>query len=358
MRQWLSSSPSTTNSDSYYTIGLTGSTGLVGNAFRDELARSAVTVNDKPVRVVRLIRGSSVQEIQQDDKDQEDFTAQWNPHGTTADEILHPTAAQELDAIVHLSGENVATGLGPLGFLGLRPWTTAKKQEILDSRTITTAALRKVIAASTDKAKDFLVASGVGVYGADHFENSHNNDDVLPDESTDVSQTKGFLAEVSRQWEAASQLDEKSHHRIVNMRFGVVLSKNGGALEKLYPIFFLGGGGIVGSGQQYFPFISARDHARAMVHTLQTPSLTGPVNLCAPTPATNAQFTAAFGQCLHRPTLLPFPSFAVQTLFGEMGEEMLLGGVLARPTKLLESGFSFQHGTVKEALKSALEETI
>jgi NAD dependent epimerase/dehydratase family enzyme len=136
------------------------------------------------------------------------------------------------------------------------------------------------------------------------------------------------------------------------------MSKNGGALGKLYPIFFLGGGGIVGSGQQYFTFISARDAARALIHTIETPSLRGPVNVCAPVPCTNAAFTSAFGKVLGRPTILPLPGFAVSTLFGEMGDEMLLGGVRATPAKLVESGFQFLHPTIAEALQSAVDETI
>ena len=121
-------------------------------------------------------------------------------------------------------------------------------------------------------------------------------------------------------------------NRVVNMRFGVVMSTKGGALAKLYPIFFLGGGGNVGSGRQYFSFISARDHARAIVHTLETPSLEGPVNFCAPEPCTNAEFTKALGSVMNRPTILPFPGFAVSLLFGEMGEEMLLGAFPTDPT--------------------------
>merc|ERR1712032_834984 len=119
-----------------------------------------------------------------------------------------------------------------------------------------------------------------------------------------------------------------------NLRISPILSKNGGMLGKLYPIFLLGGGGIVGSGEQYLSFVSARDAARIVVHVLETPSLSGPVNACAPNPCTNAEFTAALGKLIRRPTFLPLPSFAVSLLFGEMGEEMLLGGVRAVPEKL------------------------
>lgn len=115
---------------------------------------------------------------------------------------------------------------------------------------------------------------------------------------------------------------------------------------------------VAGSGNQYFSFISARDAARAIVHVIENPKLSGPVNLVAPTTATNAQFTSALGQILSRPTIIPLPAFAVKLLFGEMGEEMLLGGVKATPKKLLESGFEFQHETIDDALNSAMKETI
>lgn len=335
----------------YYTIGITGSGGLVGTALRDELSRWD-SVNGKPVRVVCLSRGSAVEDKELQDAAKE-IKLTWNPNGSSADDILSPKVASEMDAIVHLAGENIATGTGPLGFLGLRPWTPEKKAEILNSRIAPTKALASVVA-SSKKPTTFLTASGCGVYG-DNF----IGDALEPvDETMDISNTKGFLADVSRAWEAATEAATKGKNRVVNMRFGVVLSKNGGALGKLYPIFFLGGGGNVGSGQQYFTYISARDIARAIVHTLESPSLKGPVNFVAPNPCTNAEFTKALGGAMGRPTLLPFPAFAVSLLFGEMGEETLLGGVRCIPSKLLKSGFEFQHPTVDAAVKSALEESI
>lgn len=338
----------------FYTIAITGANGLVGTALRNELSQRG-TLKGKPIRVVQLQRDSKTAETTlNDDKD---TMVPWNPKATSANDVLHPNVVKQLDAIVHLAGENVATGLGPLGFLGLRPWTNEKKTEILDSRVGPTRALAQVcksVSKNNNNKLDFLVASGVGVYGDDFI--GDNKEAV--DETANTMTTKGFLADVSRAWEGATK-EAKSNARVVNMRFGVVLSKKGGALAKLFPIFFLGGGGTVGfSGQQYFSFISARDIARAIVHSLETPSLTGPVNVCAPNPCTNAEFTKAFGQALNRPTILPFPGFAVDFLFGEMGQEMLLGGVRCLPTKLEKSGFKFLHPTVDEALQSALEESI
>lgn len=341
----------------YYTVGITGASGLIGTAFQNELAQAG-SVNGKPVRVITFQRGSAAEAVDEDSLSDEAFSGTksvtWNPSGGDGG-VVDTAVVQKLDALVHLSGENISTGQGLLAPLGIRPWTDSKKQEILDSRTITTSALAQAIAASGNQKCDFLVASGVGVYGSDYV-----GDDAPPSatESADVSSTAGFLADVSRAWEAESVPAQKAGNRVVQLRNGVVLSTKGGAMAKLYPIFFLGGGGVVGSGDQYFPYVSNRDMARAMVHVLETPSLKGPVNMCAPEPATNADFTAAMGSVLKRPTLLPFPGFAVSLLFGEMGEEILLGGTRAAPKKLLDSGFQFQHPTVEDAVRSAVEEDI
>ncbi|CAB9500008.1 Epimerase family protein SDR39U1 [Seminavis robusta] len=339
------------SSEQHYTIGLTGSGGLVGKAVLNEI-RQRETLQGKPIRVICLVRGDKAEAPTGGD------TLVWNPTGAAADDVLHPQAVAEMDAIVHLSGENVSTGLGPLGFLGIRPWTDQKKAEIVNSRVETTTALSKAVAAAADnknKPKTFLVASGVGVYGDKFIGDSLE----AADESANVDGVDGFLAHVSREWEGATEEAVKSgKHRVVNMRFGVVMSKKGGALQKLYPVFLLGGGGRIGGGQQYFSFISARDIARAILHTLETPSLEGPVNFCAPHPCTNLEFTKALGSVLRRPTILPFPGFAVNLLFGEMGEEMLLGGVRVVPSKLLDSGFEFLHPTINSALQSAMDEDI
>lgn len=346
----MSSGDGESSSSKYFTVGLTGSNGLVGTALRDEMTRIG-TIDGKSIRCVSLKRGSQAEQKSLEDAP---FTSLvWNPKGANAEDVIYPSALKEMDAIIHLSGENISTGLsGPLAPLGIRPWTDAKKKEIIDSRVITTSALSKSIAESGKK-MSFLVAGGVGAYGSHFMEGAQ-----AADESTDTSKSEGFLADVSRQWEHASKEAEESGARVVKMRNGVVLSTMGGAMAKLYPIFLIGGGGIVGSGKQYFPFISARDMARAMVHVLKTTSLEGPVNMCAPGGCTNAEFTAAMGKVLRRPTILPLPSFAVSLLFGEMGEEILLGGTRADPKKLLESGFEFSHPTIVQAVHSAVDESI
>jgi len=350
------------SSSKYYTVGITGSTGLIGTEFQNELRRTN-NVNGKPVRIITFQRGTVAESIDSESLDDAVFTSAvtksvtWNPNGDLysfsddADSnisVIDATVIQKLDALVHLSGENISTGEGVLAPLGIRPWTETKKQEILDSRTKTTSALAAALKASGNKKCDFLVASGIGVYG-------DNAAATQPaDEATDISTTTGFLAEVSRQWEAASAPAAQAGNRVCQLRNGVVLATEGGALAKLYPIFFVGGGGIVGDGTQYFPFVSNRDMARAMVHVLNTPQLQGPININAPTTATNAEFTQAMGTVMGRPTLIPFPAFAVSLLFGEMGEEVLLGGTQATPKKLLESGFTFQDPSVEDAVRTAI----
>jgi uncharacterized protein (TIGR01777 family) len=342
---------SSSSSSKYYTIGITGANGLIGTALRDELSKKGTWKDGKEIRTVLLTRGSQAESKELEDASSTSLI--WNPNGSSPTDVIDPTALEEMDVVIHLSGENISTGLsGPLAPLGIRPWTDAKKTEILDSRTVTTTALAKAIA-NTKKKVDFVAASGVGAYGNHYMEGT-----PAADESCDISNSEGFLSEVSRQWEGSTAEASKNGGRIAILRNGVVLSTQGGAMGKLYPIFFLGGGGIVGSGKQYFPYISARDMARAMIHVLETPSLEGPVNMCAPGAATNAEFTSAMGKVMRRPTLLPFPGFAVSLLFGEMGEEVLLGGTRAEPKKLLDSGFQFLHPTVEEAVQSAVDETI
>lgn len=327
------------NKSPYYTIAITGSSGLVGTALIDELSGEGKTVNGKEPRVIRLVRG---------DGDATDNTLSWNPSEDTA---LDPSDLRDVDAVIHLAGENVATNIGlpgPLNAIGIRPWSSQKKDEIMNSRVGPTKALATAIK-NCDTSTTFVTASGVGVYGCDFIGESAPK----ADETSDTLSTTGFLADVSRAWEAASSVPGE---RVVNLRFGVVMSQLGGTLAKLYPIFFLGGGGNVGSGEQYFSFVSARDVARSIVHTLETPTLKGPVNVCAPEPCTNAAFTSALGRVMGRPTILPLPEFVVKLLFGDMGDELLLGGTRVVPKKLLSSGFCFNHPDIDSALESAINQ--
>ena len=357
-------------SSSFHTVAITGASGLFGNAIIDELLKKKDgMMNGKQLSIVKLIRSDTNEDaskLKEQQKEQGNITnvlsLKWNPNADGTDSI-HPDALKSIDTVIHLAGENVGEGLlpGPLGFLGIQAWSQEKKDLILNSRVGPTKALADAIANSSEESNsktDFIVASGVGVYGNNFMADDNDDEANVPDESMDVSKTDGFLAEVSRQWEAASEPAKTAHSRVVNLRLAPIMSKAGGALGKLYPIFFLGGGGIVGSGNQYFSYVSARDAARSVVYIIENDTIEGPVNVVAPTPATNADFTSALGKVLSRPTIIPLPAFIVKLMFGEMGEEMLLGGVKAAPKKLTDSGFEFQHKTIDEALESAVNESI
>lgn len=355
-------------SSEYFTIAISGGSGLVGKALLDELKQRQYQINHRPVQTIQLVRHDTVQAASPTaEAGRMPFsTVLWDPHDASSEALL-TSKLQTVDAIINLSGENISTGLGPLGFLGLRPWTPAKKESVLASRIPGAKLLGNVARniSTEERPITYLCASGVGIYGYHYYrpEDESNDDFPAADESCDVTKTQGFLATVSRQWEeaaaAASSSSGSSHNsRIVNLRFGVIISKKGGAFGKLYPIYFLGCGGVVGSGQQYFSHISARDAARAILHVLETPSLRGPVNIVSPNPCTYREFNSAVSKAMSRPSVVPLPSFAVNLLFGEMGREMLLGGVKVKPSKLLESGFEFYHGTIDKAVESALSENI
>jgi len=207
------------------------------------------------------------------------------------------------EAVIHLAGENIATGALPLG---IQAWTGGKKDEIMRSRVEGTAQIVSTINACKNPPKVLVCASAVGLYGYD-------SGDAQFSETSPKG--NGFLAEVVDKWEQESS---KAKCRVVNARFGVVLSKQAGALAKLLPIFQLGGGGILGDGKQYFPFVSERDAVSAVKFLATSGNAKGPYNIAAPVPATNADFTAAMGSALSRPTILPFPGFAAKALFGQM----------------------------------------
>jgi len=207
------------------------------------------------------------------------------------------------EAVIHLAGENIATGSLPLG---IQAWTGGKKDEIMRSRVEGTAQIVSTINACKKPPKVLVCASAVGLYGYD------SGDAEFSEASP---RGNGFLAEVVDKWEQESS---KAKCRVVNARFGVVLSKQAGALAKLLPIFQLGGGGILGDGKQYFPFVSERDAVSAVKFLATSGNAKGPYNIAAPVPATNADFTSAMGSALSRPTILPFPGFAAKALFGQM----------------------------------------
>lgn len=255
---------------------------------------------------------------------------QWDPR-----QPLDPAKLAGCDAVVHLAGKNIAGR-----------WTEKFKQEVLESRAIGTRTLATAAAESFRRAgqlRVFISASGVGYYG-------NRGDEVLTE---DCAAGAGFLAEVCKQWEAATSPARDAGVRVVNLRIGVVLARDGGALKPMLPPFRLGLGGRVGSGQQWWSWVSLDDVIGAMLFALHG-ELQGAVNIVAPAPVRNAEFVKALGKALHRPTIFPLPEFVIRGAMGEMGEELLLTSARAVPEKLQAAGYTFRHGDLPNALQAAL----
>lgn len=241
----------------------------------------------------------------------------------------------ELDIVINFAGENIGSGL----------WTDEKKEKILRSRVDGTRLLAETMAAAEPKPKAYLAASAFGYYG--------DTGDHTVDESAPPGQT--FLADVCRQWEEATQPAADAGIRVVNFRLGVVIDKDGGMLEPLLPIFKLGLGGKVGNGRQYLAWVTREDISRAIEYFITNEPIHGPVNLMAPQPVTNAEFTDTLGDVLGRPTFTRLPALVVKSVLGQMGEEMLLASCRAVPARLSTQGFKFKHPELREALRAVLD---
>ena len=255
----------------------------------------------------------------------------WDPDAGTIDRAA--LEAAQADVVVHLAGENV-----------FGRWTPEKKRRIRDSRVLGTGLLSETLAGLTRRPSLFIAASAIGYYG-------NRGDEELTEQSTSGDD---FLAHVSRDWEAATEPAARAGIRVVNPRFGVVLTPAAGALAKMLPAFRLGLGGPVGSGNQYLSWIALDDALRAIMHLLATASLSGPVNITAPTPVTNRDFAKALGRVLGRPAIVPVPAFALRMAFGAEGAAMLQSGQRVVPTRLLSSGFAFRFPALDPALRHLL----
>jgi hypothetical protein len=234
---------------------------------------------------------------------------------------------------VHLAGENI-TGR----------WTAAKKARIRESRVQGTRLLAEAVARLERPPRVLVCASAIGYYGT-------RGEEILREESPPG---KGFLAEVCQQWEAAAQPVAQKGVRVVHLRTGLVLSRQGGALAKMLPAFRLGLGGKIGRGDQYMSWISIDDLAGVIQHALLSETLRGPVNAVAPNPVTNLVFAQTLGRVLRRPTPFPLPAFAARLVFGEMANELLLASTRVDPAKLLASGYGFRHTELAGALRQLL----
>jgi uncharacterized protein (TIGR01777 family) len=288
---------------------LTGASGLIGSAVAPALESSGH-------RVVKLRRG-------------EGPGATWNP----AEGKIDLAPALPLDAVIHLAGENI----------GAR-WTAERKRRIRESRVAGTRLLAETLASLASRPNVLVCASATGFYG-------DRGEEWLDESSTPG---RGYLAEVCHDWEAASAPAEAAGIRVVRLRFGIVLARQGGALAKMLPAFRLGLGGRLGDGRQYWSWIALQDAVATLLQALTFESLYGPVNAVSPQPVTNREFTATLGRTLRRPTFFAMPRFAVNLLFGEMGREAMLASCRARPAKLLSGGFQFQFPELETALRRTL----
>lgn len=285
---------------------ITGSSGLVGSALVESLFK----------------KGHSIHCLKRNGKD--GITGFW------ATQSLSSFSNSGYDAVIHLAGENVADGR----------WTSVKKNKIMDSRVKGTRELVDFISHMEIKPKIFLCASAVGYYGS-------RGDEQVDEESNLGS---GFLAEICKSWEEETQNLTTMGIRVVNLRFGMVLSPRGGALHKMVPPFYAYLGGIVGDGKQYVSWISIRDIIEIVPFIIDNTSITGPVNIVSPTPATNRTLTQSLGKALNRPTFFRIPSIIVRLIFGQMADEMLLASTRAIPSVLLEAGYQYKDKSLDDVL--------
>ena len=301
------------------TIGVTGSSGFIGSALIAALQSDGHDV----VRFVRRRAATSDE-------------AEWDPVAGTIDH----DAVDRLDGVVHLAGEGI----------GEKRWTRAQRRKILDSRVQGTSTIASALAASARRrpGKPAVLVSGsaVGFYGL-------RGDEILTEASTPGT---GFLADVVKHWEAATRPAEEGGVRVVHLRSGIVLGRSG-ALGRMLPLFKLGVGGRLGSGRQWWSWVSLADEVGLVRHALDHDSITGPMNAVSPNPATNAEITRMLARVLHRPAVLPVPAFALRIALGKaLADEMVLGGQRVIPEVATATGYTFEHADLEGALRALVED--
>jgi len=294
-------------------VAVTGSHGLIGSALIEALRGGGH-------RVLRIVRDDP---LGPDD-------VRWDPLTSAIDS----ERLEGLDAVVHLAGAGI----------GDKKWTPARKQLVFESRSRGTKLLSRALAGLTTKPGVLVSASAIGYYG-------DRGDEVLTEESPPGDD---FGAHVCREWEAATAPAADAGIRVVRIRSGLVQAGSGGMLHRLLLPFRLGAGGRLGSGKQYMSWIALDDEVSAIRHIIATPSLEGPVNLTAPNPVTNAEYTATLGRVLHRPTLIPTPLFGLKAVYGAELVETLLGSQRVSSEKLRASGFEFAHPELEGALRTVI----
>lgn len=289
-------------------ILISGAGGFIGSA----LARSLKLRGDEVHQLIRLDRIAHRGEVV------------WNP----SQGFIQHRRLEGLEAVIHLAGEPI-----------FGRWNDRKKQEIRNSRLIPTRFLAQSLAELNAPPKVFLCASAVGYYGS-------RGREILTEQSPPG---EGFLAEVCRQWEAACDPARQAGIRTVHLRFGMVLGE-GGALEQMLPIFRKGLGGPLGNGQQWMSWICIQDVIEALRFCMENESIAGPVNITAPHPVQNKDFTGILGRTLHRPAVIPAPRPVLRIKFGQLADEVLLASTRAVPEKLSAAGFEFRFPALEAAL--------
>lgn len=295
-------------------IVISGSTGMIGRALTDYFRREGHVVNP----LLRSTKDSNAQGIY------------WNINAGTIEE----QKLEGQDIVIHLAGANIS-----------ERWTPEYKKIIKSSRVDSTRLLARTIANLKNKPRLFISASAIGYYG-------NHSANVNIDEDSPVG--LGFLPEVCNRWEDETRVAAQAGIRVVNLRFGVVLSKNGGALAKMLPIFNFGLGGVLGQGDQMMSWGSLNEIPLIIQHIIQTQSLSGPLNAVSPRAVTNKVFTRILGEVIKRPVFLPVPAMGIHLLFGEMGKSLLLEGANVTPKRLLTMGYVFKYPDLRSALQDAL----
>jgi uncharacterized protein len=294
-------------------VVISGSSGLIGNAL---VAKFTGDGDD----VYRLVRS----------KPRNDKEIQWDPHAQTMDK----STLEGFDVVINLAGESIASG----------KWTEDKMQKIRNSRVQGTTLLANTLSELEAKPKVLVSASAIGYYG-------DRGNEICIEESPVGA---GYLASVCREWERAANLASKGGIRVVQMRIGIVLSREGGALAKMLPAFQMGAGGPLGSGKQYMSWITLEDLVGAFQHAIATESLSGPVNIVAPNTVQNTDFTKTLSKVLAKPAFMPVPGFVLEFALGRMADELLLTSQRVEPKKLLHTEFHWKHPKLEDALKAVL----
>ena len=297
------------------TVALTGATGMVGTALAASCVRDGW-------RVAALVRNTA----RAADRLPSTTLHAWDATSGPPPE----SAVAGAEVVVNLVGESMAEGR----------WTEARKKKLRDSRVVGTRALVDALRGLSERPKVLISASGVGYYG-------DRGDEILTESSTAGT---GFVADLARDWEAEALKAEELGVRVVLLRNGLILSRDGGILKKILPPFRLGLGGKIGSGAQWMPWIHLEDAIGLIRHAIEHEAVRGPLNVVAPEPVTNAEFVRAIGEALGRPTALTAPAFALRLAFGSMTDELLLASQRAMPVRTLETGYTFRHPLLRAAL--------